>query len=44
MDALDQLAINNFTGRIVRKDLSKKIKGSSNLCFRISVGHVLCNG
>ena len=44
MDALDQLAINNFTGRIVRKDLSKKIKGSLNLCFRISVGHVLCNG
>lgn len=31
MDALDQLAINNFTGRIVRKDLSKKIKGSLNV-------------
>lgn len=31
MDALDQLVIKNFTGRIVRKDLSKKIKGSLNV-------------
>ena len=31
MDELDQLAVENFTGRIVRKDLSKKIKGSLNV-------------
>lgn len=31
MDALDQLVIKNFAGRIVRKDLSKKIKGSLNV-------------
>ena len=28
MDDLDKLAVEHFTGRIVRKDLSKKIKGS----------------
>jgi ATP-dependent Lon protease len=31
MDDLDRLAVDNFTGRIVRKDLSKKIKGSLNV-------------
>lgn len=31
MDNLDKLAVENFTGRIVRKDLSKKIKGSLNV-------------
>ena len=28
MDDLDKLAVEHFTGRIVRKDLSKKIKGN----------------
>ena len=31
MDDLDRLAVDSFTGRIVRKDLSKKIKGSLNV-------------
>lgn len=31
MDDLDRLAVEHFTGRIVRKDLSKKIKGSLNV-------------
>ncbi len=31
MDDLDKLAVEHFTGRIVRKDLSKKIKGSLNV-------------
>lgn len=31
MDNLDKLLIDNFTGRVVRKDLSKKIKGSLNV-------------
>lgn len=31
MDDLDKHLIDNFTGRVVRKDLSKKIKGSLNV-------------
>lgn len=31
MDDLDKLAVEHFAGRIVRKDLSKKIKGSLNV-------------
>ena len=31
MDELDQLSVECFSGRIVRKDLSKKIKGSLNV-------------
>lgn len=31
MDDLDKLLVDNFTGRVVRKDLSKKIKGSLNV-------------
>jgi predicted ATP-dependent Lon-type protease len=42
--SLDALLNKHFAGKVVRKDLTKLIRGSkrSCLCFGVSTGNVLC--